>query len=148
MQNARNFITRTYNKGDYIMFGFVKNDNGENNPIIEMKPAAAATYGVGETLKVNASTGYVEKTYGTNKPEYISAFSGAVSAGAQIAVNPVYKGQTWQTTFAADGSALKVGAKVTIHTDSAQVTATTTSGVATLVANGAATGGMAIVKFE
>lgn len=130
------------------MFGFVKNDNGENNPIIEMKPAAAATYKVGETLKYNASTGYVEKTYGTNKPGYISAFSGAVSAGEQIAVNPVYNGQTWQTTFAADGSALKAGAKVTIHTDSAQVTATTTNGVATLVANGAATNGMALVKFE
>ena len=132
------------------MFGFVKNDNGENNPIIEMKPATAATYAVGDTLKVDSSTGYVAKTYGTNKPDFICACDvpTAATAGDKIAVNPVYAGQTWQTTFSADGSALKAGAKVTIATDSKQVTATTTNGVATLVTNGAATNGMALVKFE
>ena len=130
------------------MFAFVKNDNGSNNPVIEIKPAAAATYEVGDTLKYDSSTGYVAHTYGTNKPDFVSACSVVASAGDKIAVNPVYPGQTWQTTFSANASALKAGAKVTIASNSKQVTATTTSGVATLVIDGAATNGMALVKFE
>ena len=46
---------------------------------------------------------------------------------------PVLEGFEFDTTFAADGSSIKVGDKVTIHTDSAQVTATTTSGVFTVL---------------
>jgi len=132
------------------MFSFVKNDNGDNFPIIEMKPAAAATYAVGDSLKVDSSTGYVTKTYGTNKPDFICAGQAdtALTAGNKIAVNPVYAGQTWQTTFSANASSLKAGAKVTIATNSQQVTATTTNGVATLVVDGAATNGIALVKFE
>lgn len=129
------------------MFSFVKNDNGDNFPIVELKAAAASTYAVGDALAKNSTTGYVEHTYGTTKPDFICACSQTVTSGTKIAVNPVYAGQTWQTTFAADGSALKAGAKVTIHTDSKQVTATTTSGVAILVENGAVTGKPAIVKF-
>jgi len=132
------------------MFSFVKNDNGDNFPIIEMKPAAAATYAVGDTLKVDSSTGYVAKTYGTNKPDFICAGQAdtALTAGDKIAVNPVYDGQTWATTFSVDGSALKAGAKVTIATDSKRVTATTTNGVATLVSGGAGTDETVLVKFE
>ena len=39
----------------------------------------------------------------------------------------------WETTFAADASAVTAGSSVTIHTDGAQVTATTTSGVAKIL---------------
>lgn len=130
------------------MFAFVKNDNGDNFPIIESKIAAAATYEVGDTLKLNASTGAVEKTYGTNKPQYICACSVVAASGDTIAVNPVYAGQTYQTEFSVDGSALKAGAKVTIATDSRKVTATTTNGVATLITDGGVTGESVLVKFE
>ena len=130
------------------MFAFVKNDNGDNFPVIEEKVAAAATYEVGDTLKLNSSSGAVEKTYGTNKPQYICACSKVAASGDTIAVNPVYAGQTWETTFSADGSALKAGAKVTIASDSRKVTATTTNGVATLVTNGGVTGASVLVKFE
>lgn len=129
------------------MFAFVKNDNGDNFPVVELKKAAAATYEVGDTLKLNASTGAVEKTYGTNKPEYICACQTVAASGDTIAVNPVYAGQTWQTQFSADGSALKAGAKVTIASDSRKVTATTTSGVAELVTDGGVTNAYVLVKF-
>lgn len=129
------------------MFAFVKNDNGDNFPVVELKKAAAATYEVGDTLKLNASTGGVEKCYGTNKPEYICACQTVAASGDTIAVNPVYEGQTWRTQFSADGSALKAGAKVTIASDSRKVTATTTSGVAQLLENGGATNAYVLVKF-
>lgn len=130
------------------MFAFVKNDNGDNFPVVELKPAAAATYEVGDTLKLNASTGAVEKTYGTNKPQYVCACQVVAASGDTIAVSPVYAGQTFQTEFSVDGSALKAGAKVTIASDSRKVTATTTNGVATLITDGGVTGASVLVKFE
>lgn len=130
------------------MFAFVKNDNGDNFPVVELKIAAAATYEVGDTLKLNASTGAVEKTYGTNKPQYVSACNKVAASGDTIAVSPVYAGQTFQTEFSVDGSALKAGAKVTIASDSRKVTATTTNGVATLITDGGVTGKSVLVKFE
>ena len=42
-------------------------------------------------------------------------------------------GMEWETTFAADASAVTEGTKVTIHTDGAQVTATATGGVAQIL---------------
>ena len=128
------------------MFEFVKNDNGNNFPIIELKPATAGTYEVGDALVY--STGKVAAASGANKPAFICATSVVAASGDKIAVNPVYAGQTWKTTFSADGSALKAGAKVTISADGKKVTATTTSGVATLAEDGGATGASVLVKFE
>ena len=128
------------------MFEFVKNDNGNNFPIIELKPATAGTYEVGDALVY--STGKVATASGANKPAFICATSVVAASGDKIAVNPVYAGQTWKTTFSADGSALKAGAKVTISSDGKKVTATTTNGVATLAEDGGATGASVLVKFE
>ena len=50
-----------------------------------------------------------------------------------IAVYLITPGMEWETTFAADASAVTAGSSVTIHTDGAQVTATTTSGVAKIL---------------
>ncbi len=130
------------------MFAFVKNDNGNNYPIIEEKPATAATYEVGDTLKLDSVTGKVAHVYGANKPQYICACNKVAASGDTIAVNPVYDGQTFETVFSADGSALKAGAKVTIASDSKKVTATTTNGVATLITDGGVTGKSVLVKFE
>lgn len=130
------------------MFSFVKNDNGDNFPIIEQKKSTSATYAVGDALIVDASTGYVKKCGATDKPSFICAqqVDATTTAGDEISVNPVYAGQTWKSTFSADASALKAGAKVTLA-NAQQVTATTTGGVATLVADGKASSGEAIVKF-
>lgn len=131
------------------MFKFVKNDNGNNFPVVEVKKATAATYAVGDALIVDASTGYVAKTAGTVAPTFICAQQAdtALSAGDELAVNPIYPGQTWGTTFSANGSSLKAGTKVTIDSTSKYVTATTTNGVATLVTDGAASGSAVLVKF-
>jgi len=130
------------------MFAFVKNDNGNNYPIIEEKPATAATYEVGDTLKLDSATGKVAHASGANKPQYICACNKVAASGDTIAVNPVYDGQTFETVFSVDGSALKAGAKVTIDSDSKKVTATTSSGVVTLITDGGVTGKSVLVKFE
>ena len=64
-----------------------------------------------------------------------------------IAVYPVYETQEWETTLAVEGT-LTPGTKVTVHTDAAQVTATTASGVAEVIsADGSAIGSNVVVRF-
>lgn len=128
------------------MFEFVKNDNGQNYPVIEEKLASAGTFEVGDALVLDSTDGYVKACGATAKPEFICACKKVADTGDVIAVNPVYDGQTWKTAFAADGSSLKAGAKVTLS-DAKKVTATTTNGVAELVENGGATGASVLVKF-
>lgn len=127
------------------MFSLLRADKG-NNPAIKEMAVAAATYGIGEVLA--ESNGLLTKVTGTVKPAYVSCGVGTKASGDLLAVNPIYKDMEFTTTLAASG-ALKVGEKVTIHSDSAQVTATTTSGVATLLEiTGTASGSKVVVKFE
>ncbi|MBQ3890414.1 MAG: hypothetical protein II740_03565 [Lachnospiraceae bacterium] len=127
------------------MFSLLRADKG-NNPAIKEMAVAAATYGIGEVLA--ESNGLLTKVTGTVKPAYVSCGVGTKTSGDLLAVNPIYKDMEFTTTLAASG-ALKVGEKVTIHSDSAQVTATTTSGVATLLEiTGTASGSKVVVKFE
>lgn len=127
------------------MFSLLRADKG-NNPAIKEMAVAAATYGIGEVLA--ESNGLLTKVTGTVKPTYVSCGVGTKASGDLLAVNPIYKDMEFTTTLAASG-ALKVGEKVTIHSDSAQVTATTTSGVATLLEiTGTASGNKVVVKFE
>lgn len=127
------------------MFSLLRADKG-NNPAIKEMAVAAATYGIGEVLA--ESNGLLTKVTGTVKPAYVSCGVGTKASGDILAVNPIYKDMEFTTTLAASG-ALKVGEKVTIHSDSAQVTATTTSGVATLLEiTGTASGSKVVVKFE
>jgi len=127
------------------MFSLLRADKG-NNPAIKEMAVAAATYGIGEVLA--ESNGLLTKVTGTVKPAYVSCGVGTKASGDLLAVNPIYKDMEFTTTLAASG-AIKVGEKVTIHSDSAQVTATTTSGVATLLEiTGTASGSKVVVKFE
>ena len=75
------------------------------------------------------TSGRLTKCAATATPEFISV--GTVEAGTdqKVQVKKVYEDEEHGTTFAADGSSLNVGDSVTIHTDGAQVTATTTDGV-------------------
>ena len=95
--------------------------------------------------------GVLEKATGTTAPTHIcSAYYVAPSTGMKkIPAVPANAGQLYKTTFAADASAVTEGSKVTIHTDAAQVTATTTSGVATIVKKygTGASGTACLVKF-
>lgn len=101
----------------------------------------------GEAVKF--SSGKLTKSGATETPEFIyvgKAFTPAVS-GVKIAVIPVLPEYEWETTFSADASALKAGAKVTVNSDGAQVTATTTNGKFQLLEDGKASGKKAVGRF-
>lgn len=129
------------------MFKIFKKNNA-TIPVVKEIPAAAGTYAVGQTLALNAS-GLAAQVAGTNVPTFICASDATVASGDAIAVNPIYEDMEFVTTFSADGSALKAGAKVTIATTFDQVTATTTSGVVEIVEKlgSGASGTEVIVKF-
>ena len=129
------------------MFKLISMDKG-NTPLIKQYTPAAATYAVGEVAAVAPATGYVTKVTGTNAPQYVVVEKGTKTTADKVSVQPIYPDQLYETTLAVDGT-LVPGTKVTIHTDSASVTSTTTSGVATGVeAAGTTSGSKVIVKFE
>lgn len=99
----------------------------------EYLPAGAITPKVGMAL--TQSSGNLALASGTTAPTYISMTDRetACTAGDLIPVVRVQKDTVYETTLAASGTSLKVGDRVTLHTDGMQVTATTTSGVAELV---------------
>ena len=128
------------------MFGLFKMDKA-NTPILKQLPAASATYSVGQVAVINAS-GYVAAVSGTVMPTHVIMEKGTKTTADTITVKPIYKDEEYITTLSTAGT-LTVGTKVTIATDCAQVTATTTSGVATVVeALGTTSGSAVIVKFE
>lgn len=113
----------------------------------EYKAAAAETFHVGEALTV--SSGNLTKASGTTAPSYISMFEGVVaSAGTEIPVIAVDHDARYAVPSSEAMTSRKVGDKVTIYTDGMKVTATTTSGVATIVElPETAAGGTVIVKL-
>lgn len=116
------------------MFSFSKSNTKPGVPVIKTLPTTASTtYKVGDALVL--SNGGLVKATGSVKPEYIAA-ANYVAPAANMEDLPVYlitPGMEFKTTFAAAATAVKEGAKVTIHTDGAQVTATTESGVAQIL---------------
>jgi len=132
------------------MFSFIKSNIYPNAGVTVMIPSkASTTYAEGDAL--NFTGGVAEKATGTTAPTHICAckYVAPASGMKAIAVVPVNSGQIYKTTFAADASAVAEGSKVTIHSDAAQVTATTTSGVATIVdkLGSGDTGTEVLVKF-
>lgn len=116
------------------MFVFSSSLSGENFNTTEWKPTTASeTYVAGEALVM--TSGALTKAGATAKPEYIAAADYVAPSSGQkkLAVYPALPNHEYLTTFAADATATNEGAKVTLHTDALQVTATTASGVATIV---------------
>ena len=82
------------------------------------------------------------------KPTYVVVESGTKTTADTIAVMPIYPDQEYVTTLSTAGT-LAIGTKYTIATDSAQITATSTNGVATVLeTTGSASGSEVVVKFE
>ncbi|MDD4564833.1 MAG: hypothetical protein PHE79_05080 [Eubacteriales bacterium] len=132
------------------MFIFNRSLSGENfQTIRELPTTAQETYVAGEGLVV--TTGALTKVGATAKPEYIAAanYVAPVEGQKELPVYPVLPHHEYETTFAADASAVTEGSKVTIHTDGAQITATGTNGVATIVRKlgTGAEGTKALVRF-
>lgn len=132
------------------MFDFYKSQVEPNSPVTMMMPTTASeAYTVGEALKLS-SAGALTKASGTDVPEFISCakYTAPATGNKEIQVVKVNPDQLYKTTLAAAGTSLKVGNKVTIHTDGEQVTATTTSGVAEIVKMyGTASGSEVLVHF-
>ncbi len=122
--------------------------DGGRVPGIEYLPAGAITPKVGMALV--QTNGQLALATGANAPTYISMCEKdrACTAGEIIPVIRVGKDMILETTFAAAATSVKLGSKVTLHTDGLQVTATTTSGVAEIVyMDGTASGSMCRVRF-
>ncbi len=122
--------------------------DGGRVPGIEYLPAGAITPKVGMALV--QTNGQLALATGANAPTYISMCEKdrACTAGEIIPVIRVGKDMILETTFAAAAASVKLGSKVTLHTDGLQVTATTTSGVAEIVyMDGTASGSMCRVRF-
>lgn len=114
----------------------------------EYAATASTAYKLGDALGFGAD-GTIVKATGTTKPEFICASKDfTAKAGDKVVCQVIEPDMEFKTTFSAAATAIKLGNKVTINTDAAQVTATTTSGVAEVIAmNGTASGSEVIVKF-
>lgn len=129
------------------MFKYRKSSNVGNVPeILHVDATASEAFVVGEALTI--TSGKVTKASGTTAPKYISVEKKTAVSGDKLSVYLVEPNQEYETDLTAAGT-LVVGTKVTISSDGLGVTATTTSGVATVVeAEGATVGSKVLVRFE
>lgn len=129
------------------MFRLMKIENARINvPEPEyLDVTAAEAVSEGEALVL--SSGKLTKCGATAAPEFIAMASLSADATKRtIAVCRVEKNQVYEVPVTAAPTSLKVGDKVTLNTDGLQVTATTTSGVVTIVdLNGATAAGDKVV---
>ncbi len=129
------------------MFKLLKIENARMNvPEPEyLEATGGEAIEIGEALVL--ADGKVTKCGATVAPTFIAM--GSIAADAKkraVAVCRIEKNQVYEVPVTAAPTALKVGEKVTLHTDALQVTATTTGGVVTIVdLNGATAIGDKIV---
>ena len=133
------------------MRGFIPYSNEDGRvPPWKYLPCSAITPKIGMALV--QSSGKLAIATGTTKPTYIcmEEHSAAVSAGDIVAVIDVEPDQVFEVTNSASLSGVNIGDKVTLHdSNGLQVTGTTASGVARIVAkDGDATGSRVLVKFD
>ena len=118
-------------------------------PAFEYLPAGAITPKVGMAL--TQSGGLLAAAAGATKPKYICMCEkdSAVAAGDLLPVIRVTADIAFRTTCSEAFTDRKPGDKVTLSSDGLQVTATTTSGVATVTEiEGTASGSGVVVCFE
>ena len=126
------------------MFLRASMDVGQTPPIETREVKAGETVVLGEALVL--SGGVLTKCGATAKPAYIAVGPSVDGMAQVIKVHPHI---VFDTILQAAGTNLKAGSKVTLYTDGLQVTATTESGVATIVAmEGTAVGDHVQVRFE
>lgn len=133
------------------MRGFIPhtNEDGRVNPW-KYLPCSAIKPSIGMAL-VQSSGNLVIAT-GTTKPTHIAMVDAddTKTAGDLIPVIEVQPDQVFECTNSASLSGVPIGSKVTLHASNGlQITGTTTSGVARLVAKeGDAAGSRCLVKFD
>lgn len=117
---------------------------------IEYMPGSARDYKIGEVLTMSGGQLVLGGVDSTGEQTYLCAAKQTVSkAGELVAVYRLTPERVYAATLTADGTALKVGDKVTLSDDLMGVTATTDSGVAEIVGmDGAAVGNTAYIRFN
>ena len=101
----------------------------------------------GTLLYLNA--GKLAVAGGTTKPQFIAHHTGTTVANQIIAVEKIKESTIYETTCSAAFTSINVGNKVTTATNGLTVTATTDSGIATVVGfDGTAIGSKVLVRFE
>ena len=127
----------------------IHSTNDGRVPPTEKLPAGAITPKVGMALSMSSGNLAIAKD--ATKPTYISMCERetALTAGELIPVIRVEDGMIFGATLSAAGTNLKLGDKVKLHASNGlDVTATTTDGVAEIVAiNGTAIGDEVLVRF-
>lgn len=116
---------------------------------LEYLPCGAITPKVG--LALTQSGGNLAIATGATKPTYICMCEKetACTAGDIIPVMRVLPDMVLETTISAAATSIKLGNKVTLHTNGLQVTATTTDGVAEVVyMEDTAAGSVVRVRFN
>ena len=127
-----------------MAFKLSRMDVGHTPPIKYLPVTAGEDVTLGEALVLSA--GKLTKCGATAKPAFMAV--GPKNAAGEAPVIAFQDYMTFVTTLQAAGSSLKIGDKVTLHTDGAQVTATTASGVAEIVSmEGTTVGSSVLVKF-
>ena len=98
------------------------------------------------------TSGKLAKASGTTKPTHIcmAERSAAVAAGTLLPCIKVQPDMIFEVKNQANISGVNIGQAVTIHSDGLQITATTSSGVATIVQKtpGTGTGNPTLVRFQ
>lgn len=129
--------------------GFMIHSVDDNRVLgLEYLPVSAITPKVGMALV--QTSGNLSIASGTTAPTYISMCERdtACTAGELIPVVRIQQDIIFGVPAQAAMTSVKLGDKVTIHTDGLQVTATTTSGVAEVVGmDGTAAGSTVLVRF-
>lgn len=130
-----------------MAFEFLRSENNASPIEKEIVATNGTTYNHGVLVSFG-SAGTATVTTGTAVPEFVYAGKDITAkTGDKLAVIPVLPEYEFETTVYGDASAVKAGAKVTIHTDGAQATATTTSGVFQLLTAGGASGSKVVGRF-
>lgn len=107
-------------------------NSGGNFDIIEYFPSTAnETYTLGEVLTMtsDAMTAAGDDSDGTQKFICQEAYVAPASGNRKIAVSRILPTKIYRVLSYADNSSTAIGTLVTLHTDEAQVTATSTKGV-------------------
>ena len=115
-----------------MAFKLYQMDTGITPPIDYVPATANEVFTVGEALVMKA--GAASKCGATTKPTFVCV---GPAENGNVPVMQVQDYMVFGTTLSAapaEGATIKPGDKLTLSTDAMQVTATTTSGVATVVA--------------
>lgn len=126
------------------MFTYHQFDHGQTPPLEYLPGEAGEDFAVGEALAL--ADGALTKCGAAAAPAYICM--GPAGEFGRVPCSRVAGSIVYDAPLTADGTALKVGDKVTISEDGLGVTATTASGVAEIVRiNGTDAGDVVGVRF-